>query len=239
VGRYAAPIEDFLHAVASVQHRCESSAHADYVRGDERLLEAQAVGPCVWRMAYGELDRTGRLTASRTRLPGSPPSLASKLGSRLSCAPVETYVSRVGAIYRATALGYSAWLEQEAAGPVEERRIAHRSTEDIWTFWSTDFRQMLETVTSKEWASGVRTAGAQSLVRDLKSLKLARLFGGSKVNQLGYVYAQAGVWLRVTQTECIAQGSFEGGVSASGDIGRSHPFGAYPGEDPAALEALR
>jgi hypothetical protein len=236
---YAAAIEDFSHAVASVQYRFDSSAQADYVRAGERVLEAQAVGPCVWRMAYGELDRTGAFTASRTGLPGSPPSLASKLGSRLSRAPLDTHVSLVEAIYRATALGYNAWLEQEANGPAEARRIADRSIEDVWAFWSADFRQMLETVTSKAWASGVRTAGAESLVQDLKSLKLARLLGGSKVNQLGMVYSTAGVWLRVTQTDSLDQTSFRGGLTRAGIIGRSRAFDAYPAEDPAALEKLR
>jgi hypothetical protein len=239
VDRYAAPIEDFSHAVVSVQYRFGSSAHADYVRADERVLEAQAVSPCVWRMAYGELDRTGARTASRTGLPGSPPSLASKLGSRLSRAPVETHVALVEAIYRATALGYSAWLEQEAAGPAQDRRIADRSIEDVWAFWSADFRQMLETVTSKTWASGVRTAGAESLVQDLKHLKLTRLLGGSKVNQLGMVYSQAGVWLRVTQTDCLDQTSFRKGLTKAHNNGQGRAFGAYPDEDPAALETQR
>jgi hypothetical protein len=190
-------------------------------------------------MAYGELDRTGGLTASRTGLPGSPPSLAGKLGGRLSGVPLETRVSLVEAIYRATALGYCAWLEQEAAGPVEGRRIADRSIEDVWVFWSADFRQMLETVTSKAWASGVRTAGAKSLVQDLKILKLTRLLGGSKLNQLGMVYSTAGVWLRVTQTDSLDQTSFRGGLTMAQKIGRGSPFGAYPDEDPAALETLR
>ena len=60
----------------------------------------------------------------------------------------------------------------------------------------------------KDVASAVRNAGANQLIADLKSLGLTRFLGGSKLNQLGMTYAQAGVSLRMTQTDAISDDYF-------------------------------
>jgi hypothetical protein len=232
----------FPEAVASVQLLFdESSRYAEYVTATDRLTETAAVAPCVWRMAYGELDSTETLTASRTGFPGSPPSLGRKLGRRLSGAPLETYVALVEAIYRATALGYVAQFELEAGGETDARELETRSTEDLWAFWAFDFRDMLEKGPfSKTWANQVRTLGSDSLIKDLKDLGLTRLLGGSKLHQLGFIYAQAGVWLRLCQTSYMEQAFFEERVKlARGSHDQSRRFDAYPDEDPEALNGLR
>jgi hypothetical protein len=234
-------MQRFPEAVAAEQLRYEHGERTEYVRALDRVKEAEAVASCVWRMAYGELDSTETLTASRTRFPGSPPSLARKLGRRLSRAPLESYIALVEAIYRANAIGYVAQLEQEAAGVAEARRIAERSTEDIWDFWASDFRDMLEAgPVSNTWATQVRTLGANSLIKDLKDLGLARLLGGVKLHELGFIYAQAGVWLRIDQTNYMNQEFFEERVKlVQGREDRVHRFDAYPDDDPDALARLR
>jgi hypothetical protein len=66
----------------------------------------------------------------------------------------------------------------------------------------TECRVMLEdTGIPKQWAQMVRGLGADLLVGELKNLRLVRFLGGSKVNQLGLMYAQAGAHLRFGQTE--------------------------------------
>lgn len=68
-------MQRFSDVVRSLQDQIDFGASAAYFEAHERVTEAVAVEPCVWRMAYGELDVTGGLTASRTPFPGSPPSL--------------------------------------------------------------------------------------------------------------------------------------------------------------------
>ena len=58
---------------------------------------------------------------------------------------------------------------------------------------------------------------------------LARWLGGSKLNQLGLLYGQAGVLLRVYQTSNISNEHFDTVVATvRGDPERAWPFDAYP-----------
>ena len=227
----------------SFQSVMASQEGMEYVRAPERLTEAEAVGPCVWWMAYGELDRTQTLTASRTPTPVSPPSLARKLGRRIADAPVETYAALIESIYRSTAVGYVSMLHREALGA--ERIFMKRSTEDIWNVWSRGFRDMLEEgPSSKEWAHQIRTFGGDSLIHDLKALGLTRLLGSLRLNTLGMIYAQAGVWLRVSQTNEMDDAFFKqtvGFVNDYDDRNDDRPcrFDVYPDEDAKALNGLR
>lgn len=70
----------------------------------------------------------------------------------------------------------------------------------------------------KGWAKMVRAMGADVLVGDLKSLGLTRLFGASKLNQLGMKYAQLGVFLRMAQTDDIPDDLFSDAVGLRREI---------------------
>jgi hypothetical protein len=71
--------------------------------------------------------------------------------------------------------------------------------------------------------------GSDLLIGGLKDLKLTRLLGGSKLNQLGLMYAQAGVWLRLTQTTAIDDEHFDRTVSRMRQLeNRPWRWDAYP-----------
>jgi hypothetical protein len=55
--------------------------------------------------------------------------------------------------------------------------------------------------------------GSDVLVGELKSLGLTRFLGGSKLNQLGMMYAEAGVLLRFPQTSHITDDGFASTVA--------------------------
>jgi hypothetical protein len=60
-----------------------------------------------------------------------------------------------------------------------------------------------------DWANMVRGMGRDLLISDLRTLGLTRWLGGSNLNQLGMKYAQAGVYLRLAQTDALDHEGFE------------------------------
>jgi hypothetical protein len=175
----------------------------DYVLAEERRDEAEKAAACADRFVAGEMDPTGSLTVARGQRVGplgAPPSLAEKLGQRLDRAN-EDLSRAVGlAVHKALAVGYLSVVESEQRGGIKVH--PDRNDQDLWEFWMTECRTMLEdTGIPKDWAQMVRGMGADLLVSELKKLKLVRLLGSSKVNQLGLLYAQAGAHLRFGQTD--------------------------------------
>jgi hypothetical protein len=198
---------EFSGAVKAVGERFADVDGGDYVPDEERLGQADTVGPCVERFVVGELDPSRELSAARTPFGGSPPSLAEKLGRKLEGADDQTLSGAKDAVRSALAVGYI------FHGPIELdngiKYCAGRGAEEIWDFWAAGCREMLEeTGMPKANASAVRNAGANQLVADLKKLGLTKFLGGSKLNQLGMTYAQAGVLLRMTQTDTICDEDF-------------------------------
>jgi hypothetical protein len=231
-------MQSFPEIVRSLQDQIDFGPDAPYFEAPERVAEAADIGPCVWRMAYGELDITGDLTASRTPFLGSPPSLAGKLGRRIADAHLTTFEALVEAVYRAVAIGYMLMFKvvEERMAPV----APGRSAEDIWDYWSPGFRTPLRDVgVPRQWANRVMNLGSSSLISDLKHLRLTRFLGGSQLNHLGMIYAQAGVWLRLAQIEDNEAGFTEALRLARDDTDRRCRFGDYPDEGAAALDGLR
>jgi hypothetical protein len=199
----------FTDAVADVQafmreHMDEEGS--EYVLSSDRGREAQRVEPCAVRWVEGEMDPTRRLAVARGA--GSPPSLAEKVGRKLEGRSDDDRAAAAYAVHKALAVGYLTYAETEtnAEGPVT---LPDRPTEDIWEYWVTVCRTMLEaTGIPKSWANMVRGMGRNLLVSDLRELKLTRYLGGSKLNQLGMTYAQAGVHLRLAQLDQVPDDLF-------------------------------
>jgi hypothetical protein len=146
-------MQRFSDVVRSLQDQLDFGASAAYFEAPERVTEAVAIEPCAWRMTYGELDVTGRLTASRTPFLGSPPSLARKLARRIAGAPLTTYEALAEAVYRSVAVGHM--LTFQVVVERTELVVLGRSAEDIWDFWSPGFRTRLQDAgVPKEWAAG-------------------------------------------------------------------------------------
>ncbi len=179
----------------------------EYMEGDmlapKRQDEAKIVQPCAARFVEGEMDPERKLSVGRGSNIGplgAPPSLTEKLGGKLSGADNETMDALRLAVYRSLATGYLAMAEVDTRTNTQFHK--ERNAKDIWDFWVPTCRQMLEDAGfPKDWAEMVRGMGGDWLVKDLKELKLTRFLGGSKLNQLGLLYAQAGVHLRVAQTD--------------------------------------
>jgi hypothetical protein len=200
-------VPEFSNAVEAISRTMAEAGGDDYLADAGRLREAEAVAPCVERFVYGELDPSRKLSASRTSLPGSPPSLAEKLGRKFSDASADTLAGLQSAVRRAIAVGYVFY------GPVEiDNSLTYaegRAPEDVWDFWAPSCREMLEeTGMPKSVAKIVRDTGSNVFISDLKTVGVTKFLGGSKLNQLGMVYAQAGVLLRMTQTSAITDEHF-------------------------------
>jgi hypothetical protein len=204
----------FTEAVADIQafmreHMGEDSI--DYVLSSERQSDAGRVEPCAVRWVEGEMDPTRRLAVARgpsVGPVGSPPSLAEKLGGKLERRSEDDRAAAAYAVHKALAIGYLTYAETEPTSE-EPVKLVNRSTEDIWEYWVTTSRVQLEaTGIPKNWVNMVRGMGRDTLVGELRNLKLTRYLGGSKINQLGMAYAQAGVHLRLAQLDQVPDDLF-------------------------------
>lgn len=217
----------FLTALSEVQdHLARDSGNANpYAAAEGRREEARLVRPCVERFVRGEMDPTRALTVARgTSIGplGAPPSLAEKLGRRLETANSATVDRTAFAVNKAIAIGYVMAIDTET-NPGKVQR--DRTLEDVWRYWMLSCRIMLEDVGyPKEWAKTVRGMGADLLVGELKALGLTRLLGGSKLNQLGLLYAQAGAQLRFAQTDDTPERVFVSEVERSRSIADPLPW---------------
>lgn len=206
---------EFVRAVGAMQNFMANHLDGNpYPLAEERQREAQLVAPCAGRFVDGEMDPTEQRTVARGKRAGplgAPPSLARKLGDKLANAEADTADSAQFAIHKVLASGYLSVAEGEERAGIAFH--ADRSAEEVWEFWMATCRTMLEDDgIPKSWAKGVRQMGADLLVGDLKKLKLTRFLGGSKIGQLGLMYAQAGVHLRMAQTDNTPDGRFADGI---------------------------
>lgn len=111
----------------------------------------------------------------------------------------------------ALATGYL--MAADAGGQAGVQMRPERTVEDMWEYWVGCCRVRLEDAgVPEDWAKALRSMGADLLVVDLKALKLTRFLGASKLNQLGMIYAQAGVHLRAVQADDISDDDFREGV---------------------------
>src|SRR4051794_15207503 len=109
---------DFVEILAGLRDlgRDDGEDSDEGVFAPERLHEAAQVAPCVDRFVEGELDPTRRLTVSRTSFPGSPPSLAEKLGRKLVGASPRVLEGVGDAVRKAVAAGYLFFCIAETGG---------------------------------------------------------------------------------------------------------------------------
>src|SRR2546423_1736915 len=102
-------MKTFPDAVAASQAKLDFDPGTH--EGDPaRVEQAAAVQPCVERFVFGEMDSTRNWSASRNPLPGCPPSLAEKLGDRLSTSNKE---AAENAVVDGLAFGWTAYVGLE------------------------------------------------------------------------------------------------------------------------------
>jgi hypothetical protein len=122
----------------------------------------------------------------------------------------ETRDATANAVHKALASAYLAEVQTE---PRTDTHVVNCDVAHIWEWWALNRRVMLEkTGIPKSWADMVRGTGRDLLIGEVKALGLTRWLGGSKLNRLGMTYAQAGVHLRLAQTDALTEESFERGL---------------------------
>jgi hypothetical protein len=195
----------FVIAVQQVQDLMARHPDGDaaHVQGAERRAEAELIEPCPARFVDGEMDPGRRLRVGpRINVDplGTGPSLAERLGARLIGADENLLDAVRLAVHKVLASGYLAAVEGE-----EHARIKlspDRVVEDIWQFWTLHCGVVPEEAgIPTEWARAAREMGSELLVPELKELGLVGFLGASKLNRLAVMYAQAGLHLRVAQTD--------------------------------------
>jgi hypothetical protein len=224
-------MDEFASACVSVRDRVLGSdmaegidaAWLDYVRHDGRLTEAASVTPCVTRMVTSELHppRDGTPVG---RVSGRVPPLGQLLPDLGEHEPAVRRLVMVTVAY-----GYFAMIDAEAiaaiagqpAGPV----VARRSAEQIWPYWVTNMSTgtLVAQVTRKKEIGKVQIICGESLYQGLLELGLVGR-RRRKVPYVGRFYAQAGMLLRVLQSDTIAPGP----ASESLAIADRWPFEEMP-----------
>lgn len=201
-------MDEFASACVTVCDRVLASDNVEgidpawlaYVRDDGRLTEAARMTPCVARMVTSELHPSADdnpVGRSSGRIP--------PLGWVLP--DLEQHEPDVRRLVMVTvAYGYFAMIDAEAiaalAGSPLGPNVASRSAEQVWPDWVTNMTagKPLAQVVGKKEVGRVKNICGESLYQGLLELGLV---GGRrrKVPHLGGFYAQAGMLLRVVQSD--------------------------------------
>jgi hypothetical protein len=201
-------MDEFASACVSVCDRVLASGVAegidaawlDYVRDDGRLTEAASMTPCVTRMVTSELHPPRDGTAVG-RFSGRIPPLGRLLPDLGQHEPAVRRLVIVTVAY-----GYFAMIDAEAIAAIAGRPfrpiVAGRSAEQVWPCWVTNMSTgtLLARMTGKKEIGKVKNICGESLYQGLLDLGLV----GRRRRQVPYMgrfYAQAGMLLRVVQSD--------------------------------------
>ena len=176
-----------------------------YVRDDARLAEAGRMTPCVTRMVTSELHPPGDGTPVG-RFSGRVPPLGQALPDLGRHGPAVRRLVMVTVAY-----GYFAMIDAEAiaalAGSPLGPSVASRSAEQVWPDWVTNMSSgtLLARVARRREIDRVKNICGESLYQGLLELGLV---GGRrrKLPYMGRFYAQAGMLLRVLQSDTFVPG---------------------------------
>ncbi len=178
------------------------AAWLDYVRADGRLTEAASMTPCVTHMVTSELHPPRDGTPVGRFSSRVPPlgRLLPDLGQH------EPAVRRL--VIVTVAYGYLAMIDAEAiaaiAGQPFRPIVERRSAEQVWPSWVTNMSTgtLLMRVTGRKEIGKVQNICGESLYQGLLDLGLVGR-RRRKVPYMGRFYAQAGMLLRVVQSDTL------------------------------------
>jgi hypothetical protein len=226
-------MDEFASACVSVCDRVLPSDKVEgidagwlaYVRDDDRLTEAARMTPCVTRLVTSEL-RPSADHAPVGRASGRVPPLGQVLPD---LGQHELDVRRL--VMVTTAYGYFAMIDAEAIAALARRplgqNVASRSAEQLWPYWLTNMStgELLAQVAGKEEIGRVKNICGESLYQGLLELGLVGR-RRRRVPDIGRFYAQAGMLLRVIQSDTFVPGP----VSELQGIPDRWPFEEMPTE---------
>jgi hypothetical protein len=203
-------MDEFAAACVSVRDRALASdavegidaAWLDYVRDDGRLTEAASVTPCVTRLVTSELHppRDGNPVG---RFSSRVPPLGRLLPDLRQHAPAVR-----GLVLVTVAYGYFAMIDAEAIAAITRQpvgpTVATRSAEQVWPYWVTNMSsaKLVAQVARKKEIGKVNGICGESFYQGLRDLGLV---GRRRRNvpYIGRFYAQAGMVLRVLQSDTV------------------------------------
>ena len=206
-------------ALAAVDVERLDAAWLAYVRDDSRLTEAARMTPSVARMVTSELHPSAE-DAPVGRLSGRVPPLGLVLPDLGQHEPDVRRLVMVTVAY-----GYFAMIDGEAvaalAGPPQGPSFASRSAEQVWPDWVRDLStgRLLAQVVGKKVTGRVMNICGESLYQGLLELGLVGRRRG-KVPHMGRFYAQAGMLLRVVQSDTFVPAD----ASESEEIAHRWPY---------------
>jgi hypothetical protein len=225
-------MDEFAAACVSVCDRVLESvpegidaAWLEYVRDDGRLTEAASMTPCVTRMVTSELHPP-RDGAPVGRFSDRVPPLGQLLPDLGQQEPAVR-----GLVMFTVAYGYFATIDAEAIAAIAGRPlrsiVASRSADQVWPYWVTNMSTgtLLKQVTGKREIGKVKNICGQSLYQGLVDLGLVGR-RRRKVPDMGRFYAQAGMVLRVVQSDTLVPEP----ASESLSITNPWPFEKMPTE---------
>ena len=226
-------MDEFASACLSVCDRVLASdtaegidaAWLDYVRDDSRLTEAARMTPCEARMVTSELHPP-RDGAPVGRFSDRVPPLGQLLPDLGQQEPAVR-----GLVMFTVAYGYFAMIDAEAIAAIAGRPlrsiVASRSADQVWPYWVTNMSTgtLLAQVTSKKEIGKVQNICGESLYQGLLDLGLVGR-RRRKVPYMGRFYAQAGMLLRVVQSDTLVPEP----ASESLAIANQWPFEEMPTE---------
>ncbi len=226
-------MDEFASACVSVCDRVLASditegidaAWLDYMRDDSRLAEAASMTPCVTRMVTSELHppRDGTPVG---RFSGRVPPLGRLLPDLGQHEPAVRRLVMVTVAY-----GYFAMIDAEAIAAISGRpfqpTVEGRSAEQVWPYWVATMGTgaRLTQMTGKKEIGKVQNICGESLYQGLRDLGLVGK-RRRRVPYMGRFYAQAGMLLRVLQSDTLVTDP----ASDSPAITNRWPFEEMPTE---------
>ena len=187
-------------ALASDKVEGIDAAWLAYVRDDDRLTEASRGTPCVTRMVTSELHPSAEGTPVG-RFSGRVPPLGRVLPGLGHHGPDVRRLVMVTVAY-----GYFAMIDAEAvaalAGTPLGTNVASRSAEQVWPDWVMNMSTgtLLARVVGKKATGRVKNICGENLYQGLLDLGMVGV-RRRKVPHMGRFYAQAGMLLRVVQSD--------------------------------------
>ncbi len=212
----------FLDAVSSFVGQFDAHTNEPdlaYVFEPARLEEARIAAQCVDDYVDSELTDLDKPAGIGRKKPILVPRLVYVLRNKIDRLTDEELESVRWALYKSIAIGYFSQIQAECPAVIRWEDLApevrtDRTADRLWSVWIKSVYGADAAFGLKEGSYGqlvdrARRLGGDILYDGLHSMKLVPRFRkGSKIFQIGYWYATAGVTLRYLQSTLVNDSDF-------------------------------